>query len=288
VDVPVVQAAAATGAGLEELRVRAALTSPRGRVGGLWTDLSPHLGQVVGVVGAEDFNSFQLDGSALTLRVQPGVDPAALATRVQAVAPEVDVTVVRGSVNGVDTPLPEEASALRSTLRALPEVDSVRFVTASQVVIRVRTGAAVAPTATGALPLAAAVAPMHVHVTTQASDSPRWTVDTGVDLEAEAGPVPERLADFGALASSTAFTAVGWREPSGGSGRRMVTLTAPPGGDLRTVLPVVKRHVPQGADLNLHLWDEDYYLDTAPRLEPSDGDVRELPDTFVETWNALP
>ena len=54
------------------------------------------------------------------------------------------------------------------------------------------------------------------------------------------------------------------------------------------MLPVVKRHVPDGTSLSLHLGDDDYSFDVAPRLEREDGKVRELPATFVDTWNALP
>ncbi|KGN40510.1 hypothetical protein [Knoellia aerolata] len=290
-DIAVVQSALASAGAARDLPVDGRISAPRGELDGLWRDLTPHLAQALGALDASDLNTFALDGSALELSVQPGVDPVAVRTAVAAVAPDVAVTVRTGGAHPEDMAPPTFAGPLRTELGALPGVVSARFVSSSLVVVRVASAADVAPTVRAAVARSAAHGSVRLHVTTQGSDHPLWTVDRGADFEAGSdlgADLSADLADFAALVADPGIGSVGWREPGGSGARRQVTISAPAGGDLRTVLPVVKRHVPVGSGLNLHLGDDDYSLDVAHRLEQADGRSRELPATFVDTWNALP
>jgi hypothetical protein len=242
----------------------------------------------VGTVDVADLNAFTLNGSSLDLDVQPGVDAEAVRTSVAAAAPEVVLTVRPGAARGGGWTPPASAARLRADVGALPGVASVRFVSPSELVVRVSDPSHVATTVAAARSRALLDGPEHLHVTTQAGDQPAWTVDRGADYEVVADTTMADLDGFAALVGDAGISAVGWREPGGRHRSRQVTITAPSGGDLRSVLPRVKEHVPVGTDLNLHLGDDDYYFDVAPRLDPDDGQVRELPRAFVDTWNALP
>lgn len=287
VDTVAIQRAIAQDPTIAGLPVEGRIPVPRGRIDGLWVDLTPNLSRALSTVLTADLNYFEVDGRALEIGVQPGVDVEKVRTVVATVAPDVVLTVIVGAAPTGST-LGPEAAALRSDLLALEGVASVRFVSGSAVVVQVNRPQDVAPTVPAAQALATSRGQFDLHVTTQSRDHPLWTVDSGADFDLPASASSEHLDDFAALVSDGGITAVGWREPATPGGRRMVTVTAPTGGDLRTVLPLVKRHVPAGADLGLHLGPEDYYLDAAPQLARDDGEVRELPAAFVETWNAAP
>lgn len=287
VDTVSIQRAIAEDSAIAGLPVEGRIQVPRGRIDGLWVDLTPHLSRVLSTVPSADLNSFEIEGRALEIGVQPGLDVEKVRSAVASVAPDVALTITVGAPPEGAT-LGAEAAALRSDLLALEGVASVRFVSGSAVVVQVQRPQDVAATVPTAQALATSRGQFHLHVTTQSLDHPLWTVDSGADFELPVGATTQHLDDFSALVSDGGITAVGWREPADPGGRRMVTVTAPTGGDLRTVLPLVKRHVPTGADLSLHLGQEDYYLDAAPRLDRDDGELRELPATFVETWNAAP
>ncbi|MFC7486917.1 hypothetical protein ACOCJ7_11815 [Knoellia sp. CPCC 206453] len=286
-DIPAVQSAVAKDDSLRDLRVEGHVTYPFGDVDGLWRELAPHVAQAVGAVDELDLNTFELTGSGLTIDVQPGVDGAKVRAAVAAVAPEVVLTLTEGAGNGGDDLL-AGAAALRTRLGALPGVYSVRFASPRQLVVCVDHATDVSPTVAAGLPLVVAAGPLNLHVTTQGSDNPSWTVDSGADFEVSAGQAVEHLDNYSALLASGELSAIGWREGEGRDGAPMVTISAPPGGDLRTVLPLVKENVPVGTTLNLHLGDEDYSFDVARRLESGGKGSRALPENFVETWNALP
>ncbi|WP_148232524.1 hypothetical protein [Janibacter sp. HTCC2649] len=284
-DIPVVQSAVAADASITDLRIDGRIRKPSGEVDGLWRELTPHVAEALGAVTQEDLNSFELHGTDLSVKVQPGVDVTKLGADVKDVAPDVVLTVLQGDDGASGAP---EAAALRAELGRLPGVQSVRFTSAKRIVVRVATPADVAPMVGRARELSSAVGSFHLHVTTQASDNPLWTVDAGADFEVAADADLAHVKDFAALVGSDKISAVGWREDRGrAAGAPMVTITAPGGGDLRDVLPIVKAHVPDGAVLNLHLGDKDYYFDVASKLDSTDGQVRELPRTFVETWNSI-
>lgn len=287
-DIVAVQDVIAKDEAAAGLRIDGRISSPRGEIEGLWRDLTPHLADALGAVAVGDLNRFDLEGTVLNLSLQPGADEAQLRAAVKRVAPDVVLRVVAGgSQGGEGTSVAPGAATLRAELGALPGVAAVRFTSESSVVVRVTGATDVAPTVLRARELTAAVGEFHLHVTTQDSDNPMWTVDEGTDFEIPGAAEVAHLDDFAALVGATGISAVGWREPL--SGRiRQVTITGPTGGDLRDVLPVVKSHVPVGSDLNLHLGYQDYYFDVAPTLAADDGQIRDLPDTFVETWNSLP
>lgn len=287
-DIAAVQAVIAKDDAVAGLRIDGRISSPRGEIEGLWRDLTPNLSEALGAVGRGDLNRFDLDGTVLNLSLQPGVDEARLRADVKRVAPDVALRVVAGgSQGGEGTSVGPEAARLRAELGALPGVIAVRFTSESAVVVRVTGAADVAPVVSRARELTAAVGEFHLHVTTQESDYPTWTVDEGTDFELPGNAEVAHLDDFAALASAEGISAVGWREPMSGR-TRQVTITAPTGGDLRDVLPAIKAHVPVGSDLNLHLGNQDYYFDVAASLTAADGQGRELPRAFVETWNSLP
>lgn len=289
-DIAVVQSALGTAHAAQGLPVDGRISAPRGELDGLWRELTPHLAQALGAVEASDLNTFALDGAALELNLQPGVDLDAARRSVAAVAPDVALTLRVGGAHDEDAAPPAFAGPLRNDLELLPGVQSARFVSPAAVVVRVASAADVAPTVAAAVSRSAAHGAVRLHVTTQASDTPLWTIDRGADFEVgtDPGADPADLAGFAALVADPGIGSVGWREPAGSRPGRQVTISAPAGGDLQTVLPVVKRHVPDGTSLSLHLGDDDYSFDVAPRLEREDGKVRELPATFVDTWNALP
>ncbi|MEO6019494.1 MAG: hypothetical protein ABIP45_04495 [Knoellia sp.] len=287
-DIAVVQRVIAAEPAIADLRLDGRISQPRGEVVGLWRDLTPHLSEAFGALASGEVNRFDLNGTALTIDVQPSADLEGLKATVAAVVPDVELTLTQGSGQSEGRSLPAEAAQLRADLGALPGVESASFVSATRVVIRVAASTDVVPTVAAGQPLLAGVAPMTLHVTTQTSDAPLWAIQSGADFEVDAATMPEHLDDFAALIGDKGLSAVGWRERASGAAAPMVTITAPTGGDLREVLPLIKKHVPVGADLNLHLGDEDYYFDVAPQLDRSMGQIRELPRTFVETWNALP
>lgn len=290
-DIPVLQSVLASAQEARDLPVDGRISSPRGELAGRWRDLSPHLGPALGAVAAADLNAFVLDGAALELVVQPGVDPDALRRAVADVAPDVSLTVRAGGLRPEDPPPPAFAGRLRSDLRRLPGVQSVRFVSPTLVVVRVASAGDVAPTVAAAVGRAALDGALRLHVSTQAGDRPLWTVERGAGYEVGTESGARDLDAFAALVADPhigSVGSVGWRDPGRSTSRRQVTVSAPSGGDLRIVLPVVKRHVPIGTSLSLHLGNEDLSFDVAPRLERGDGKVRDLPGAFVDTWNALP
>lgn len=287
-DIAVVQPATAQVPDLKDLPITGRISTPDGDVGGLWRELPPRLAEVISLVDAADLNDFELNGAALAIGVQPGLDLARVRAAVAAVDPKAVLTLMEGTVRGTDEPLPVGVGGLRADLRALPGVESVRFTSAHEVVVRVAAPTDVAPTVASGRPLVVAVAELKLHVTTQASDTPSWTVASGADFEIHAGQELEHLEDFAALTADSELSAIGWREGGGRGSAAMVTISAPAGGDLREVLSAVKQHVPVGATLNLHLGDDDYYFEVAPRLESEGEGSRVLPEKFVETWNALP
>jgi len=287
-DIAVVQPAIAGAPELRDLAIAGVISKPAGGVTGLWRELPVRLGEAIDAVGAADVNDFELDGNAVTIGVQPGLDPGRVRAAVAAVDPTVAVTLTEGRARGKGAPLPPGAAALRAKLRALPGVESVRFTSAFEVIVRVVEPTDVAPTVASGLPLVLPVGSMNLHVTTQDSDQPSWTVSSGADFEIYSGQELEHLENFSALAADRRLSAIGWREGRGRGSAPMVTVSAPTGGDLRTVLPLVKEHVPVGSTLNLHLGDDDYSFDVARRLESGGKGSRELPEKFVETWNALP
>jgi len=287
-DIPAVQPVLGQAPDLKDLRIDGFISDPAGDVSGLWRDLPPRLGAAMGAVDAADLNDFELDGKNLTIGVQPGLDLVRLRAAVAAPDPTTVVTLKEGTVRGSDEPLPAAAAALRADLKALPGVELVRFTSADRVIVRVASPTDVAPTVASARPLVLAVAEMTLHVTTQAGDRPSWTVTSGADFEMRVYGEPKHLDAFSALASDSRLSAIGWRQNRGRGGAPMVTISAPTGGDLRTVLPLVKEHVPVGTTLNLHLGEEDYYFDVARRLESGGKGSRALPEKFVETWNDLP
>jgi len=287
-DIAVVQPAIAKAPSLQDLSIEGFTSDPPGDVQGLWRELPPRLGEVMGVVDAADLNDFELDGSTLSIGVQPGLDLGRVRSAVAAVDPKAVLTLTEGRVRGNSKPLPAGAAALRADLSALPGVERVRFTSSFELVVRVASPSDVAPTVASGLPLALPFEPMNLHVTTQDSDSPRWTVTSGADFDVYTGQELEHLQAFSALVASSELSAVGWRVAGGRQGAPMVTISAPAGGDLRTVLPLVKKQVPVGATLNLHLGDEDYYFDVARRLKSGGKGSRALPEKFVDTWNDLP
>ncbi|WP_353950593.1 hypothetical protein V6K52_13250 [Knoellia sp. S7-12] len=287
-DIAVVQPAIAQLPDLKDLPITGSISAPAGDVGGLWREVPPRLAEAITAVDAADLNDFELNGTALAIGVQPGLDLDRVRAAVAAVDPKAVLTLTEGTVRGSGESLPAGFGGLRADLMALPGVENVRFTSAHEVVVRVATPTDVAPTVASGLPLVVAVAQVKLHVTTQASDTPRWTVASGADFEIYAGQELEHLEDFAALTADRNLSAIGWREGGGRNGAAMVTISAPTGGDLRKVLPAVKEHVPVGATLNLHLGEDDYYFDVAPRLESEGDGSRALPKKFVEIWNALP
>lgn len=287
-DIAALRSALASAPEARDLPVDGRISSPPGELAGLWRDLTPHLAQALGAVGEADLNAFRLDGAALEVTVQPGVDSEALRRTVATVAPDVVLTVRAGGLHPEHAPPPPFAGPLRSDLVGLPNVESARFVSPSLVVVQVASATDVAPTVVAGLDLAAGRGPLRLHVTTQTGDHPLWTVERGAGYEAGTDSPPTGLDDFAALVADPHIASVGWREPGRTGSSRQVTVSAPTGGDLRVLLPVVKRHVPVGTRLSLHLGDQDHSLDVAPRLERDGGRAGDLPKVLVDTWNALP
>lgn len=287
-DIAVVQPAIAKAPSLQDLRIDGYISDPPGDVQGLWRELPPRLGEVMGAVDAADLNDFELDGSALVIGVQPGLDLGGVRAAVAAVDPKTLLTLKEGRVRRDGEPLPAGAADLRADLSALPGVESVRFTSAFEIIVRVARSSDVTPAVASGLQLMLPFEPMNLHVTTQDSDKPLWTVTSGFDFEIYSGQEAEHLEAFSALVDDGQLSAIGWRANRGRDGAPMVTISAPAGGDLRTVLPLVKEHVPVGSTLNLHLGKEDYNFDVARRLKSGGKGSRALPEKFVDTWNDLP
>lgn len=182
-DIAVVRSAIAAVGALEDLRIDGRISARSGEVSGLWRALPTHLVEALGTFDATDVNLFDLVGADLEVDVQPGLDGDRVRAAVAAVVPEISRSVTRGGAHGAEASLPPAAAQLRSDLGALPGVESVRFVSARQIVVRDAVPTDVAPTVAAGRPLVLPVAPTDVHVTTHTSDTPQWTVGSGADFE---------------------------------------------------------------------------------------------------------
>ena len=99
-----------------------------------------------------------------------------------------------------------------------PGVQSARFVSPAAVVVRVASAADVAPTVAAAVSRSAAHGAVRLHVTTQASDTPLWTIDRGADFEVGTDPGAD-LAGFAALVADVVWASLPRGPGRGPAGR---------------------------------------------------------------------